>query len=84
MTSSSRCIAAGIYILNNDSSKQGWKDCLYVEKMVGQSFWLFSPQISVSPHPFILNKAQFTDTAKIFVDYFTENTLVVEISGGEE
>lgn len=30
------------------------------------------------------NKAQFTDIVKIFVDYFTENTLVVEILVREE
>lgn len=47
--------------------------------MVEDSFWLLFPEAFPLSYPFIPNKVWFTDTAKVFVDYFTESTLVVGI-----
>ena len=71
-------------VLISNSSKQQWAYRLYIRKMVGESFWLLSSQSFLLLPPLYTNKAQFADIAEIFIDCFTENTLLVGILVREE
>lgn len=52
--------------------------------MVGESSWLLFSQTFLLLPPLYTNKAQFADIAEIFIDCFTENTLLVDILVREE